>query len=78
MQTFDVCVNEHSEPAVLGIFSEITDRTFIATILMLRDISEAVHPLNLILQKGDGSLCLADVPVYINKTLQGFKKIRKS
>ena len=76
LHTFDVCVNEHSEPGVLGIFSEITDRTFIATILMLRDISETVHPLNLILQKGDGSLCLADVPVYINKTLQGLKKLQ--
>ena len=40
---------------------------------MLGDVFEAVQPLNLVLQKADGSLCLADVPVYLNKTLKGCK-----
>ena len=60
------------------IFAEITDGTFIATIFMIRDVFEAVQPLNLVLQKGDGSLCLADIPVCLNKTLQGLKKLENS
>jgi len=75
LHALGVCVNERKEPEATGIFAEITDETFIATILMLRDVFEAVQPLNLVLQKGDGSLCLADIPVYLNKTLQGLKKL---
>lgn len=40
---------------------------------MLGDIFEAEQLLNLVLQKADGSLCLANVPVYLNKNLQGRK-----
>ena len=45
---------------------------------MLRYVIEAVQTFNLILQKGDDSLCLADIPVYLNKTLQGLKKLKNS
>lgn len=40
---------------------------------MLRDVFDAVQLLNLVLQKADGSLCLANVPVYLSKNLQGYK-----
>ena len=43
-------------PEALGLFPEIEDEEFTATILMLSDIFDAVRPLNLVLQKGDGSL----------------------
>ena len=36
---------------------------------MLCEVFDAVHPLNLVLQKGDGSLCLSDLTMYLNKTL---------
>ena len=45
---------------------------------MLRDVFEAVQPLNLVLQKGYGSPCQTDVSVYLNKTFQQLKKVRKS
>ena len=44
LHTLGVCVNEHSEPEATGYFAEITDGFFIATILMLRDVFEAVQP----------------------------------
>ena len=75
LNALGVCVNERKESEAVGIFSEITDCEFIATILMLRDVFDAVQPLNLVLQKGDGSLCLADIPVYLHKTLKGLEKL---
>ena len=78
LHALGVCVNGCSEPEATRIFAEIIDGTFIATILMLRDVSKAVQSLNLVLQKGGGSLCLADIPVYVNKTLQRLKKLENS
>ena len=75
LNALGVCVNERKESETVGIFSEITDCEFIATILTLRDVFDAVQPLNLVLQKGDGSLCLADIPVYLHKTLKGLEKL---
>ena len=42
---------------------------------MLSDVFDAVRPLNLVLQKGDGSLCLSDLPMYLNKTLLALEKL---
>ena len=43
---------------------------------MLRDVFDAVHAaINLVLQKGNGSLCLSDLPVYLNKTLLELKNV---
>ena len=53
-----VCLNKRKEPEALGLFTEIKDEEFTTSILMLRDIFDAVHPLNLVIQKGDGLLCL--------------------
>ena len=70
-----VCLNERKEPESLGLFTEIKDEEFTATILMLRDVLDAVQPLNLVLHKGDGSLCLSDLPIYLNKTLLALEKL---
>ena len=45
---------------------------------MLRDVFEVLQLLNLVLQMVDGSLCLADIPLYLNKTLQELKKLQNS
>ena len=43
---------------------------------MLRDVFDAVHAaINLVLQKGNGSLCLSDLAVYLNKTLLELKNV---
>ena len=39
-------------------------------------VFSAIQPLNLILQKGDGSLCLADIPVYLERTLRSLNKLK--
>ena len=46
-----VCLNERKEPEAPGLFTEIKDEEFTASILMLCDVFDAVHPLNLVLQK---------------------------
>ena len=37
----------------------------VATILVLLEVFKSTGPLNLILQKGDGSLCLAEIPALL-------------
>ena len=47
---------ERKEPEALGLFTEIKDEEFTATILMLCNVFDAVQLLNLVLQKGNGSM----------------------
>ena len=68
-------MNDRKGPEALGFFTEIKDEEFTATILMLCDLFDAMQPLNLVLQKGDGSLCLSDLPVYLNMTLLALEKL---
>lgn len=49
---------------------------FVATILLLRDVFTVVQPLNLVLQKSIVVLCLADIPVYLNKSYSAFEKLK--
>ena len=65
LSALTVCLNERKEPESLGLFTEIKDEEFTATILMLPDVSDAVQPLNIVLEKSDGSLCLPDLPMYL-------------
>ena len=69
------CVNGRKEPDVLGIFQEISER-LLATILMLHDVFAVIQPLNLVLQKAGGSLCLTDIPVYLEKTINSLEKFK--
>ena len=63
-----VCYNEKMEPEALGIFMAITSEIFIASLLMLHDVFEAIAPLNLVLQTGNEQLCLTDVKTYVHLT----------
>ena len=49
--------NERKEPKALGIFMAITSEILIASLLMQRDVFEAIAPLNLVLQTGNKQLC---------------------
>ena len=40
----------------------------VATILMLLEMLECTDPLDLLLQKGNGTLCLADILTYVELT----------
>ena len=82
LHALGVCVNERSEPQVTRIFAEITDSTFITTILVLRDVFKAVQPLNLVLQKGDGWFTLPsrcpNLPQQDPARIKKFRKCRLS
>ena len=52
-----MCYNERKEPKALGIFMAITSEILIASLLMQRDVFEAIAPLNLVLQTGNKQLC---------------------
>ena len=52
----------------MGLFAALAEEEFLATLLLLRDIFDAIAPLNLALQKSHESLCLSDVKTYIDKT----------
>ena len=43
---------------------------------MLRDIFARVQPLNLVLQKSGESLVLADIAVYLDKTMRFLEKLK--
>ena len=68
LSALPVRLNERKEPKALGSFTEIKDEEFTATILMLREVTDTVLPLNFVLQKDDGLLCLP-YPIYLNKAL---------
>ena len=70
------CVNKRKEPDALAIFVEITSPKFLATILMLHDIFTGVQLLNSALQKSGESLALADIPVYLDKTISFLEKLK--
>ena len=76
LSALSTCVNERNEPDVLGIFREISFKRFLANILMLCDVFAAIQPLNQVLQKAGGSLCLAYIPVYLEKTINSLDKLK--
>ena len=68
------CVNERKEPDALDTFVQITSPKFLTTILILHDVFVGVQPLNLAHQKSGKSLALADIPVYLDKTMSFLEK----
>ena len=58
----------------MGIFQQLSSPQFISTTLLLQDVYTVVQPLNLVLQKSVVSLCLADTPVYLNKSYTSLEK----
>ena len=71
-----VCYNNRKEPEALGIFMAITSETFIASLLILRDVFEAIAPLNLVLQTGNEQLCFTDVKTYVHLTRLKLENLR--
>ena len=65
------CVNERKESDALGIFVEITTPVSCYH-LNVSDIFARVKSLNLALQKSGESLVLADIRVYLDKTMSFF------
>ena len=55
------------EPYALGIFREISSKRFLATIIVLCDVFNAIQSLNVVLQKDGGSLFFADIPMYLER-----------
>ena len=51
-----VALNERREPEAMGLFAVLAEEEFLATLLLLRDIFDAIAPLNLALQKSHESL----------------------
>ena len=72
------CTNKRKEADALGIFVEITLLKFLATSLMLYDTFVGVQPLNLVLQKSGESLVLADILVYLDKTMSFLEKLKSA
>ena len=70
------CVNKRKGPDSVGIFVEITSLKFLATILMLCDVFAGVQLLNVALLKSDESLVLANIPVYLEKTISFLEKFK--
>ena len=66
--TLSVALNERWEPEAMGLFAALVKEEFLATLLLLMDISDAIAPLNLALQKIHESLCFSDGKTYIDKT----------
>ena len=78
VSTLTTCVSKRKEPDALGIFLKIASPRFLATILMLHDVFAGVQPLNLVLQKSGESLILADIPVYLDKTMSFLEKLKSA
>ena len=72
------CGNLRKEPDACGIFVAITSPKFLATILMLCGIFSGVQPLNLALQKSGELLVLADIPLYLDKTMSFLEKLKST
>ena len=64
--------NKRKEPEALGIFMAITSEICIASLLMLRDVFEAIAPPNLVLQTDNKELCLT----YVSLTMSKLENLR--
>ena len=76
LSAYSTCVSERKEPDAIGIFQEVSSKRFLAIILILHDVFAAIQSLNLVLQKAGHSLCLADIPVYLEKTINSLDKLK--
>ena len=54
--------------AVYFFIDNLLQSMIVATILMLLEVFECTGPLGLLLQKCNGTLCLADIPTYVELT----------
>ena len=68
VSSLTTCYNERGEPEVLGLLVQLCKPMILSTMLMLLEVFECTDPLGLLLQKGNGTLCLADIPTYFELT----------
>ena len=61
-----VCYNELKESEALGLFILAVTPEIIATVLMLLEVFNCIHPLILFLQKGQDSLCLSQAQTVVD------------
>ena len=62
------CCNERQDPEALGLLIQLCKPLIVAMILMLLEMFECTGTLGLLLQKGSGILCLADILTYAELT----------
>ena len=75
LQALATCYNERKEGEALGLFIQATSSEMIATILMLLDVFSAISPLTFSLQSSQSSICLSDIPTYVEKTVRQLDNI---
>ena len=71
--TLSVALNER-EPEAIGLFAALAEEKFLATLLLFRNIFDAITPLNLALRKSHESLYLSDVKTSIISRKNYFRK----
>ena len=69
-----VYYNQRKEPKALSIFKAITSEIFNVSLFILYDVIP--YSSNLILQTGNGQLCLRDVKTYIHLTKSKLENLR--
>ena len=72
------CYNEKREPEALGLIMQICNPSIISTILMLMEVFQCNGPLDLVLPKGEGALCISDLPTYVELTLSHLTSIKET
>ena len=68
VSSLTTCYNERGEPEAVGLLVQLCKPMILSTMLMLLEVFECTGPLGLLLQKGNGTLCLADIPTYFELT----------
>ena len=68
-----VCYNKRKESEALGLFILAITPEIIATVLMLVEVFNCIHPLILLLQKGQDPLCLSQAQTIVDLTVLNLK-----
>ena len=68
VSSLTTCYNERGEPEAVGLLVQLCKPMILSKMLMLLEVFECTGPLGLLLQKGNGTLCLADIPTYFELT----------
>ena len=61
------CYNERQEPEALGLPVHSCKPMIVATTLMSVEVFDCTGPLGFLVQKANGTLCLADIPTYVER-----------
>ena len=67
VSSLTTCYNERQEPEALCLLVQLC-KPMIVAMLMLLEVFECTGLFGLLLQKGNVTLCLADIPTYVELT----------